>query len=249
MIRNLFEAVNEVSPPLFPLCKRLRGYLDATESQWWLSCLDISRELGHSASKKYLIPRFAHAADHGLKVPLQQWTASHDWDGSSWKPLPFTTNDKPEWMVRHDQIEPFSLWTCSGSRKTAQERLALLAKFNLQPPAQAIKVPIETELLTILAACAPVPMKTQYRVGNYRLDAYFERLHLAIQIDEHGHSGYDPEEEKEYNSVLRQHNIVCIRFNPHQKFVHPAFCELIKEVWARTLSPDFIAFRERNHLA
>ena len=88
----------------------------------------------------------------------------------------------------------------------------------------------------------------QYRVGKYRLDAFIPRLHLAIQIDEHGHRGYDPAEEKEYDEVIRDHNIVCIRFNPDQKYAVPAQYELIRLVWERTLSPDFSSFREKLKL-
>jgi hypothetical protein len=168
---------------------------------------------------------------------------NRDWNGHSWSELKVV---EPLWMIPYSAAREFSLWLCDRSRKTGVERQGLLRKLLLEVPHDEIKVPIETKLLTELAACCPYPMEFQYRVGKYRLDAFIPRLNLCIMIDEHGHVGYDPVEEREYNTVLRDHNIVCIRFDPHAKYAQPPGLELIKRVWERTLSPDFKTFRERR---
>jgi very-short-patch-repair endonuclease len=113
---------------------------------------------------------------------------------------------------------------------------------------KAIKVPIENEVLDVLHQCIPFKMELQYRIGKYRLDAFIPRLMLGIQIDEGGHQNYNVEEEKEYDEVVRDHNIVCIRFNPDAKYLNPPGMELVRLVWERTLSPDFMTFREKFKL-
>ncbi len=222
--------------PAFPQCKHLRGTTDG-----WLACLDVCRELQHSGSKQYLNGRFRKDSP----VPLQCRIPSLDWNGTLWQPLPGI--HEAEWMVEHSQLKPFCLWICDRSRKPADERKFLLEKLLITDVEESeIKVPIETSLLADLQRCCPYPIKRQYPVGKYRLDGFIERLRLAIQIDEHGHQSYDPEEEKEYNSVMRDHNIVCIRFNPHAT-KYPLF-DLVRMMWEKTISPDYLAFRERLKL-
>jgi len=249
LMSSLFDlaspaVANHASAPIaFPNCKKLRAFMAPDGTDLWLSCMDVARELNHKGSKQYLTDRFRFAAKYGLDVPLQEKIPSHDWNGHSWAAL---RSAEPLMMLAQPNLKPFSLWLCDRSRKTGSERQALLKKVHVEVDADAIKVPIETKLLTALASCCPYRLEYQYRIDKYRLDAFIPRLNLCIQIDEHNHSGYDPEEEKQYNAVMRDHNVVCIRFNPHAKYAHPPELELVRQVWERTISPDFTSFRERH---
>lgn len=226
--------------PTFPSCKRLRATQVA--NSLWLACLDLARELGHNGSKQYLGSRFQASAKYGLKVPLAEKVPTLDWDGKTWAQLP--GNDHPLWMVEYEHREQFSMWISNRSRKTGTDRQQLLRKLNVEVEADSIKVPIETSLLSFLAAACPYKIEYQHRIGKYRLDAFIPRLNMAIQIDEHGHAAYDPEEEKEYNTVMRDLNVVCIRFNPHLKYAHAPEVELVRQVWDRTVAADFSLFRK-----
>jgi hypothetical protein len=48
---------------------------------------------------------------------------------------------------------------------------------------------------------------------------------------------------------MRDHGMVCVRFNPHQPNIKDAGLALVNNVWKRSISPDFSAFREKHRLA
>ncbi len=212
----------------------------------WLSGLSLFRELGNHSAQIYLYKRLEKSA---VSQGFQLQKMTHEWNPESKKWWPLQEQSEAVWAVPTQKLEQFATWALARSRKTKDEKVRLLSKLGIAIPDETVlKGPVENELLGVLSQCLPFKIEYQYRVGKYRLDAFIPRLHLAIQIDEHGHRGYDASEEKEYDEVIRDHNIVCIRFNPHQKYsVSPQF-ELIRLVWERTLSPDFSAFREKLKL-
>jgi len=140
----------------------------------------------------------------------------------------------------------------------------LISRFNIilsEQELKQMKIPIECSVLDIFTMSCPYPVELQYRVGKYRLDAFIPRLNLAIQVDEETHRWYDQKEEKEYDAVLRDHNIVSIRYRPELHTTPPfsvgnviegelyeqhkhlnAALRLVAMVWTRTLSPDFRRF-------
>lgn len=236
--------------PSFPACEeKLRG------CEGWLSCVSVFRALGNKAGQVQLRRRLkAHAADMDL---WQETPLTHEWDQRTlqWYELaaPQTHDKHVEWAVPLAKLNLFIGWALKHSRKTREEKLRLFGLFNVQldeKEAENVQGPIENELLAVLSQCLPFKIEFQYRVGKYRLDAFIPRLRLGIQIDEHGHRGYNEAEEKEYDEVIRDHNIVCLRFNPDQKGLPGVSSpyELVRQVWARTLSPDFGAFREKYQL-
>ena len=58
-------------------------------------------------------------------------------------------------------------------------------------------------------------MQTQYTVLNYRIDLYFHKYKLAIEIDELGHNDRNIDYEIQRQRALeRELNCVFIRINP-----------------------------------
>ena len=61
-------------------------------------------------------------------------------------------------------------------------------------------------------------MPTQYTVIGYRIDLYFHKHKLAIEVDELGHAERNLNNETERQKALeRQLNWVFIRINPDEK--------------------------------
>lgn len=238
-----------VSWPTYPGCgEKLMG------CESWLCGLSVFRALGNKSAQVHLRRRLQKVA--GGELGLEQRMMTHEWDPTSqkWYPLPSPKNpdDYLEWALPVSKLARFIGWALERSRKTREEKLRLFALFDLQlneKEAEAVKGPVENELLAVLSQCLPFKVEYQHRVGKYRLDAFIPRLRLAIQIDEHGHQGYDAADEKEYDEVIRDNNIVCLRFNPDQKYGGtPPQYELVRQVLERILSPDFATFREKYKL-
>lgn len=68
---------------------------------------------------------------------------------------------------------------------------------------------------SLIKTFAHKKFKTQYKVGSYRIDLYFEKEKLAIECDEFDHKDRDQNYEKERQSYIKE-KLGCkfIRFNP-----------------------------------
>ena len=72
-------------------------------------------------------------------------------------------------------------------------------------------------------------MQTQYSVLRYRIDLYFHKYKLAVEVDKLGHTDRNVNNEIERQRALeRERNCVFIRINPDE--------------------PDFNIFREINKI-
>ena len=61
-------------------------------------------------------------------------------------------------------------------------------------------------------------MQTQYSVLSYRIDLYFHKYKLAIEVDELGHTNRNINNEIERQKALEKElNCVFIRINPDEK--------------------------------
>ena len=86
----------------------------------------------------------------------------------------------------------------------------------------------QTVLRSIKDAFEGEDMQTQYTVIGYRIDLYFHKHKLAIQVDELGHSGRNLNNEIErQNPLERELGCVFIRINPDENFFN-IFKELNK---------------------
>ena len=54
---------------------------------------------------------------------------------------------------------------------------------------------------------------TQYCIENKRLDAYFPKYKLAIEVDEYNHEDRNSNYEKDRQSMIENHGITIIRTN------------------------------------
>ncbi len=231
------EAKAEASGPTFPLIENLAGCVE--DGRWFIECASIARALDLTTSKRYLARQWKrHATSLGLerRSADQEWSKQEGW-GSAVTVVP------DSFCVPVDRLEQFVRWSLRRRRISATEKQVLGRRFNLAMQLDDIKEPVEIRLLATLDQCCPWQMLRQYKVGPYRLDAFFPRINLGIEIDEQGHACYDGEEEKKRDQCLRDKNINVIRFNPDAKYEGAPDLELVKRVWTYTESPAYRAFR------
>ena len=55
---------------------------------------------------------------------------------------------------------------------------------------------------------------TQYRIENIRIDAYFSKYKLGIEIDEYNHEGKNSNYEKSRQLMIESRGITILRTNP-----------------------------------
>ena len=55
---------------------------------------------------------------------------------------------------------------------------------------------------------------TQYWIKNKRIDAYFSKYKLEIEVDEYNHEDRDSNYKKNRQSMIENHGITIIRTNP-----------------------------------
>ena len=55
---------------------------------------------------------------------------------------------------------------------------------------------------------------TQYCIENKRIDAYFSKYKLGIEVDEYNHEGRNSNYEKSRQLMIESHGITIIRTNP-----------------------------------
>ena len=92
---------------------------------------------------------------------------------------------------------------------------------------------INTKEQTVLESIKDVfegeDMQTHYSVLGYRIDLYFHKYRLAIEVDELGHADRNLSDEiNRQNTIERELTCVFIRINPDEK--------------------DFNIFREKNRI-
>jgi hypothetical protein len=211
----------------------------------FLDAFQVCREIGVTCGKAHL--------NHKLRnhPQVDDNTATHVWnsDDSTWTILPLPTSEVK--MIKYTNLKSFISDMIKRSRKGLQERITIFKKFNIvlsKEDLQSQHVPIECSVMDIFSAACPFEVLKQHRIGKYRLDAYIPRLKLAIEIDENGHRSYDENEEKQYNTIVRDHGIVSIRYVPDEEYPLKSGLELVKMVWSRSLSPDYSIFAHKNKL-
>ena len=87
--------------------------------------------------------------------------------------------------------------------------------FNLY---DVINTKEQTVLESIKEAFQGEDMQTQYPTLGYRIDLYFHKYRLAIEVDELGHANRNLSDEINRQKALeRERNCVFIRINPDEK--------------------------------
>ena len=75
---------------------------------------------------------------------------------------------------------------------------------------------------------------TQYYIKNKRIDAYFSKYKLGIEVDEYNHEGRNSNYEKSRQLMIESHGITIIRTNPDaadfdmNKLINQIYTHIIK---------------------
>ena len=76
----------------------------------------------------------------------------------------------------------------------------------------------QSVLNKLLVAFLREEMYQQYSVSSYKIDLYFVKYKLAVEIDEHGHKERDSEKELSGENAIKQKlGCIFIRINPELK--------------------------------
>ena len=111
-------------------------------------------------------------------------------------------------FVRNDLVER-KIKSC---RKSSKRFLEFKKKLGLDPNLvtcdeqdiiSALQVAFEGEIIL-----------TQYCIENKRIDAYFSKYKLGIEVDEYNHEGRNSNYEKSRQLMIENHGITIIRTNP-----------------------------------
>lgn len=211
--------------PLTCCTGKVRGFL------YGISAEDVLDVLGYQPSHHHRIRKIKKytASIIRKEIPTHVW--NHD--AQMWEP----TEDEEECFMLVMSDDPtqqqvvlthFATYILNKARKSPKEKKHLLSCLNCEAP--LLETPIECDLLAFLQDCVPWKVELQYRIGSHRLDGYIAEHHLAIQIDENGHSGYDVQDEKKYDQLMQQHNLKVVRFNPDLPRPLPSQYFLVQEV-------------------
>ena len=88
---------------------------------------------------------------------------------------------------------------------------------------------------------------TQYCIENKRLDAYFSKYKLGIEVDEYNHEDRNSNYEKSRQLMIESHGITIIRTNPDDadfdinkliNQIHKHIIELTKKQTKKSLIDD-----------
>ena len=81
---------------------------------------------------------------------------------------------------------------------------------------------------------------TQHCIKNKRLDAYFPKYKLGIEVDEYNHEGRNFQYEQGRQFMIESHGITIIRTNPDDadfdmnKLINQIYTQIIKSTKKQT---------------
>ena len=118
--------------------------------------------------------------------------------------MPNTTFQQYRVFVRNDLVEKKT----KSCGKSSKRFLEFKKKLGLDPNVvtgdkqniiSALQVPFEEEILL-----------TQYRIENKRIDAYFSKYKLGIEIDEYNHESRNSNYEKSRQLLIESQGITIL---------------------------------------
>jgi very-short-patch-repair endonuclease len=225
----------------FPQVEQMKAYCTKNKI-WWYSLNDVYKVLENTSGQPHILK---FAKEHEC-IQLQQTNREWNQVENKWE---ISNNSDMIYMIPNSHLVEMVTLIVNRTRKSLSQKSDVCLKLNVTIPESNLKVPIECSMLDIFTKACPFKVELQYRLGKYKLDAFIPRLKIAIQIDENNHSQYDQLEEKEYDTVIRDHHIICIRFVPDKNKELDSALKLVNIVWQRTLSPDFVEFKSNHSLA
>ena len=148
--------------------------------------------------------------------------------------MPNTKFQPSRRFVRNDLVER-KIKSC---RKASQNFLKFKEKLGLDPYEvtcdqqdiiSALQIAFEGEII-----------HTQCCIKNKRLDAYFPKYKLGIEVDEYNHKHRDSDYEQSRQFMLESHGITIIRTNPDDanvnmsKLINQIYWHIIKSTKKQT---------------
>ena len=111
-------------------------------------------------------------------------------------------------FVRNDLVER-KIKSC---RKSSKRFLEFKKKLGLDP--NVVTCDEQDIINTLQIVFEGEIILTQYCIENKRLDAYFSKYKLGIEVDEYNHEGRNSNYEKSRQLMIESHGITIIRTNP-----------------------------------
>ena len=111
-------------------------------------------------------------------------------------------------FVRNDLVER-KIKSC---RKSSKRFLEFKKKLGLDP--NVVTCDEQDIINTLQIVFEGEIILTQYCIENKRLDAYFSKYKLGIEVDEYNHEGRNSNYEKSRQLMIESHGITLIRTNP-----------------------------------
>ena len=111
-------------------------------------------------------------------------------------------------FVRNDLVER-KIKSC---RKSSKRFLEFKKKLGLDP--NVVTCDEQDIINTLQIVFEGEIILTQYCIKNKRLDAYFSKYKLGIEVDEYNHEGRNSNYEKSRQLMIESHGITLIRTNP-----------------------------------
>ena len=110
--------------------------------------------------------------------------------------------------MRNDLVER-KIKSC---RKSSKRFLEFKKKLGLDP--NVVTCDEQDIINTLQIVFEGEIILTQYCIENKRLDAYFSKYKLGIEVDEVNHEGRKSNYEKSGQLMIENHGIIIIRTNP-----------------------------------
>ena len=121
-----------------------------------------------------------------------------------------TPNAEYQWcrvFVRNDLVER-KIKSC---RKSSKRFLEFKKKLGLDP--NLVTCDEQNIISALHVAFEEEIILTQYCIKNKRIDAYFSKYKLGIEVDEYNHEGRNFEYEQSRQFMIESHGITIIRTN------------------------------------
>ena len=131
-------------------------------------------------------------------------------------------------FVRNDLVER-KIKSC---RKSSKRFLEFKKKLGLDP--EVVTCGEQDIISALQVAFEGEIMLTQYCIENKRIDAYFSKYKLGIEVDEYNHESRNSNYEKSRQLTIESHGITIIRTNPDaadfdmSKLINQIYTKIIK---------------------
>ena len=142
--------------------------------------------------------------------------------------MPYTEFQPCRRFARNDLVER----KIKRSRKSSKKFLEFKKKLGLDP--DVVTFDKQDLISTLQVAFEGEIILTQHCIKNKRLEAYFPKYKIGIEVDEYNHEGRNIEYEQSRQFMIESHGITLIRTNPDaadfdmNKLINQIYTQIIK---------------------